>query len=62
MAPDFEDVASQHATRLAKFALKPKQVLDMVNKYSFSEKDYQRFIEEFGGRKVFKKVKLIEEL
>lgn len=62
LAPDFEDVASQHATRLAKFALKPKQVLDMVNKYSFSEKDYQRFVEEFGGRKVFKKVKLIEEL
>jgi hypothetical protein len=34
----------------------------MVNKYSFGEKDYQRFVEEFGGRKAIKKVKLIEEL
>lgn len=62
LAPGVEDVASQHAVRLARFAMKPKQVVDMVNKYSFYEKDYLRFVEEFGGKKIFKKVKLIEEL
>jgi virulence-associated protein VapD len=51
-----------HIARLARFALKPKQVADMVSKYSFGEKDYHRFVEEFGGRKAVKKVKLIEEL
>ena len=62
LAPGVEDVASQHAVRLARFAMKPKQVVDMVGKYSFGEKDYLRFVEEFGGKKIFKKVKLIEEL
>jgi hypothetical protein len=53
---------SAQLTRMAKFALKPKQVADMVSKYAFGEKDYKRLVEEFGGRKPFKKVKLIEEL
>ena len=34
----------------------------MVSKYSFGEDDYKRFVEDFGGRKLCKKVKLIEEL
>jgi hypothetical protein len=53
---------SDQLARLAKYAAKPKQVADMVGKYAFGEKEYQRFVEEFGGRKPFKKVKLIEEL
>ena len=47
---------------MAKFAQKPKQVLEMVKKYKFGEEDYLRFIEEFGGRKIAKNVRLIEEL
>jgi hypothetical protein len=58
-----EDIKSHPSVvYMNKFAQKPKQVLDMVKKYKFGEEDYLRFIEEFGGRKIAKNVRLIEEL
>jgi hypothetical protein len=57
-----EQLAIPEVKRMKNLSTKPKQVLDTIDRFPFGEEEYNHFVGEFGGRKPFKKVRLIEQL
>jgi len=48
--------------RMKRLSTKPKQVYDNIKKFPFSEEQYKHYVNQFGGRKVTKKVQMLEEI
>lgn len=42
--------------RMKRLSTKPKQVYDNIKKFPFNEEQYKHYVNQFGGRKVTKKV------
>ena len=48
--------------RMENLATKPRQVIEIISRNQFKEKEYLKFVEEFGNKKNTNRTKLIEQL